>query len=189
MIRARGWESWEVFGLMRRAQRDLRSMWSVRGALILKSNNSVARLSPRLRKKIYTPLRESTCITARVLWVLVSIEAEGLSPPSLCPGNHPSAKTFATASPWPTLNTYLIIIFKKKLSFSLPFQYFFIILLMWTYVWTLSDNAGCGPRGGAPKRGLLRTTMGNARASKCRTSDRKTPTLLVYTPLSEVRLP
>ena len=68
-------------------------MWSVRGdsartvlvhlcelpsrpkvslrALILRSNNSAARLSPRLREKIYTPLRESTCITARVLFVLV----------------------------------------------------------------------------------------------------------------------
>ena len=37
-------------------------------ALIFRSYNSVARLSPRLREKIYMPLRESTCITARVSW-------------------------------------------------------------------------------------------------------------------------
>ena len=64
MIRVRGWDRWEAFGLMRRAQRDLRSMWSVWGdsartvlvhlcellpspkgslrALILRSNNSAA---------------------------------------------------------------------------------------------------------------------------------------------------
>ena len=46
------------------------------------------------REKTYTLLRESTCITARVSWGWGSIEAESLSPTSLCPGNHPSSKNF-----------------------------------------------------------------------------------------------
>ena len=33
MIRVRGWDRWEAFGLMRRKQRDLRSMWR-RGSVI-----------------------------------------------------------------------------------------------------------------------------------------------------------
>ncbi len=37
-------------------------------ALILRGNNSMDRLSLRLRGKIYTPPRESTCIIARVSW-------------------------------------------------------------------------------------------------------------------------
>ena len=44
-----------------------------RRALILGGNNSAAQLSPRLCEKIYTSLRESTCITARVLFVFVRI--------------------------------------------------------------------------------------------------------------------
>ena len=43
-------------------------------ALIFRSYNSAARLSPRLCGKIYTPLRESTCITARVSWGWVRID-------------------------------------------------------------------------------------------------------------------